>query len=137
MPNRSIISIVDDDEDVRESISSFFRSVGLHVEGYSAAEAFLASPSLFETDCLITDLHMPGMDGLGLHRELLRRGVDIPVIVMTAYSTPDARAVASTLGAAAFVDKPVDPEILLRDLEAILRNSPDRPSRSDRSGGKP
>ncbi|WP_245258291.1 response regulator transcription factor [Rhodopseudomonas palustris] len=127
---------MDDDEDVRESISSFFRSVGLHVEGFAAAETFLASPSLPDTDCLITDLHMPGMDGLGLHRELLRRGVNIPVIMMTAYSTPEARAEASDLGAAGFVDKPVDPEILLHDVEAILRAARHRRVPSDRSGPK-
>ncbi|MHC2518951.1 CheY-like chemotaxis protein [Bradyrhizobium diazoefficiens] len=80
----------------------------------------MSSPSLKKVDCVITDLHMPGMDGLGLHRELRRIGVDVPVIVMTAYSTPEARAEAKTLGAAAFVDKPVDPEILLQDVESIL-----------------
>jgi FixJ family two-component response regulator len=121
--NKSTICIVDDDDDVRESISSFFRSVGLRVEGFGAAETFLQSPALSRADCLITDLHMPGMDGLGLHRELRRRGVEIPVIVMTAYSTPEARAEAKDLGAAAFVDKPVDPEILLNDVESILKNS--------------
>ncbi|WP_461321116.1 response regulator transcription factor [Bradyrhizobium diazoefficiens] len=120
MPHGPTICIIDDDTDVRESISSFFRSAGLSVEGYSAAESFLSSPSLKKVDCVITDLHMPGMDGLGLHRELRRIGVDVPVIVMTAYSTPEARAEAKTLGAAAFVDKPVDPEILLQDVESIL-----------------
>jgi FixJ family two-component response regulator len=136
LPHQTTITIVDDDEDVRESISSFFRSVGLHVEGFGAAEAFLASPSFAETDCLITDLHMPGMDGLGLHRELLRRGVRIPVIMMTAYSTPEARAEANDLGAASFVDKPVDPEILLHDVEAILQGAPHRHAQSDPSDPK-
>ncbi|WP_454634284.1 response regulator transcription factor [Bradyrhizobium cenepequi] len=108
---------------MRESISSFFRSVGLRVESFGAAENFLESSSVANVDCVITDLHMPGMDGLGLHRELRRRGVGVPVIVMTAYSTPEARAEAKSLGAAAFVDKPVDPEILLHDVEAILGDS--------------
>jgi FixJ family two-component response regulator len=121
---RSTICIVDDDDDVRESISSFFRSVGLLVEGFGAAETFLASAALSRVDCLITDLHMPGMDGLGLHRELRRRGIDIPVIVMTAYATPEARAEAEGLGAAGFLDKPVDPEILLSDVEAVLDKAP-------------
>ncbi|WP_420131662.1 response regulator transcription factor [Rhodopseudomonas sp.] len=118
------ICIVDDDDDVRESISSFFRSVGLRVVGFGSAETFLSSATIAEAACLITDLHMPGMDGLGLHRELLRRGVDVPVIVMTAYSTPEARAEARHLGAAAFVEKPVDPEILLQDVETVLRDAP-------------
>jgi FixJ family two-component response regulator len=118
--DRATICIVDDDDDVRESISSFFRSVGLQVEGFDAAESFLQSPAMARVGCVITDLHMPGMDGLGLHRELIRRGVEIPVIVMTAYATPEARAEAQCLGAAGFVDKPVDPELLLHDVEAIL-----------------
>ena len=118
--DRPTICIVDDDDDVRESISSFFRSVGLRVEGFGATESFLQSPAVAHVGCLITDLHMPGMDGLGLHRELIRRGVAIPVIVMTAYATPEARAEAQGLGAAGFVDKPVDPELLLHDVEAIL-----------------
>jgi FixJ family two-component response regulator len=121
--DKSTICIVDDDDDVRESISSFFRSVGLRVEGFCAAERFLEQAALAEVGCLITDLHMPGMDGLGLHRELIRRGVAIPVIVMTAYATPEARAEAQGLGAAGFVDKPVDPELLLHDVEAILNAS--------------
>jgi FixJ family two-component response regulator len=122
VPQGSTICIIDDDNDVRESISSFFRSVGLRVESFGAAENFLESSSVASVDCVITDLHMPGMDGLGLHRELRRRGVGVPVIVMTAYSTPEARAEAKSLGAAAFVDKPVDPEILLHDVEVILGN---------------
>jgi FixJ family two-component response regulator len=119
--HRPTICIIDDDADVRESISSFFRSVGLQVAGFGAAESFLESPVVADVGCLITDLHMPGMDGLGLHRELIRRGVAIPVIVMTAYATPEARAEAQGLGAAGFVDKPVDPELLLHDVEAILK----------------
>jgi FixJ family two-component response regulator len=121
--DRPTICIVDDDDDVRESISSFFRSVGLQVEGFGAAESFLQSPTVSRVGCLITDLHMPGMDGLGLHRELIRRGVAIPVILMTAYATPEARAEAQGLGAAGFVDKPVDPELLLHDVEAILNGA--------------
>ncbi|WP_264054625.1 response regulator transcription factor [Rhodopseudomonas palustris] len=117
------ICIVDDDDDVRESISSFFRSVGLQVVGFGTAEKCLSSATIDDAACLITDLHMPGMNGLGLHRELLRRGVHVPVIVMTAYSTPEAHAEARHLGAAGFVEKPVDPEILLQNVETILRES--------------
>ena len=135
--DRSTICIVDDDDDVRESISSFFRSVGLHVEGFCAAEMFLETAALADVGCLITDLHMPGMDGLGLHRELIRRGVEIPVIVMTAYATPEARAEAQGLGAAGFVDKPVDPELWLHDVEAILKSCAAHAAAADRQGPRP
>jgi FixJ family two-component response regulator len=133
--DRSTICIVDDDDDVRESISSFFRSVGLQVEGFCAAEMFLESAVLAQAGCLITDLHMPGMDGLGLHRELIRRGIAIPVIVMTAYATPEARVEAQGLGAAGFVDKPVDPELLLHDVEAILNGASANAAVADQEGG--
>ena len=134
MQDKSTICIVDDDDDVRESISSFFRSVGLRVEGFCAAERFLERAALAQVGCLITDLHMPGMDGLGLHRELIRRGVKIPVIVMTAYATPEARAEAQGLGAAGFVDKPVDPELLLHDVEAILKDCAKQVAAADQQG---
>lgn len=116
----SLICIVDDDEAVRESIGSFFRSAGIVVKGFRAAEALLASPDLAVMACLITDLHMPGMDGLDLHRELRLRGRHVPVILMTAYPTPEARARARELGVSLFVEKPADPEILLEEVEALL-----------------
>ncbi|MGJ5203493.1 response regulator transcription factor [Bradyrhizobium sp. HKCCYLR20261] len=134
MAQAMTICIVDDDDDVRESISSFLRSVGLRVAGFANAEMFLSSATIADAACLITDLHMPGMTGLGLHRELLRRGIRMPVIVMTAYSTPEARAEADHLGAAGFVEKPVDPELLLQDVEAILRRATAGAGRPDPSG---
>lgn len=115
-----LICIVDDDEDVRESIGSFFRSAGVVTKGFEAAEALLASPDVDAMACLITDLHMPGMDGLDLHGELRRRGCHAPVILMTAYPTTEARERAAALGVALFVEKPADPEMLLEEVEALL-----------------
>lgn len=115
-----LICIVDDDEEVRESIGSFFRSAGVVVKGFAAAESLLASPELAVMACLITDLNMPGMDGLDLHGELRRRGLEIPVILMTAYATPEARERARKLGVSRFVEKPADPEELFDEVEALL-----------------
>lgn len=120
MRTGSVICIVDDDEDVRESIGAFFRSAGVAVKGFESAEALLASPALVAMDILITDLHMSGMDGLDLQRELTRLGRHAPVILMTAFPTPEAREMAETLGVSLFVEKPVDPEALLAELEALL-----------------
>jgi len=116
----SVICIVDDDKDVRESIGTFFRSAGVAVKGFDAAEALLASPELAAMDILITDLHMSGMDGLDLQRELTRQGRHVPVILMTAYPTPEVREMADALGVSLFVEKPVDPEVLLDELETLL-----------------
>jgi FixJ family two-component response regulator len=120
----SVICIVDDDEDVRESIGTYFRSAGVAVRGFEAAEALLASPELARMGCLITDLHISGMDGLSLQRELMRQGRRVPVILMTAFPTPQARKLAEALGVSVFMEKPVDPEVLLDKVETLLAASP-------------
>lgn len=114
------IAIVDDDADVRASLENYLRAAGVAVRTFASAEAFLAAPALPEAGCLVTDLHMPGMDGLALQAELNRRGRAFPVIVMTAFPTEAARAESAALGAAAFLAKPVDPDALLDRVEEIL-----------------
>jgi FixJ family two-component response regulator len=114
------ICIVDDDDGVRSSLENYLRSAGLQVLTFASAESFLASPHRGKTDCLITDLHMPGLTGLDLQRELNRVGRDFPVIVMTAYPTIAAREESARFGAAAFLVKPVDPDMLLDRVEQML-----------------
>lgn len=114
------IAIVDDDDDVRASLENYLRSAGVAVRTFASAEDFLASPAEAETGCLITDLHMPGMDGLALQAELKRRGRVFPVIVMTAFPTDAAREESTCLGCTAFLAKPVDPDALLDRVEEIL-----------------
>ncbi len=114
------ICIVDDDEDVRSSLENYLRAAGMDVRTFGSAESFLASPDRAEADCLVTDLHMPGTDGLALQHELNRIGRRFPVIVMTAFPTPAARTESASLGAAAFLEKPIDPDALLDQVEAIL-----------------
>jgi FixJ family two-component response regulator len=115
-----LIYIVDDDDDVRASVASFLRSAGHSVLSFPSAEDFLGSPARADAACLITDLHMPGMDGLELQEELRASGQILPVIVMTAFPTDAARRRASQLGVAAFLAKPVDPDALLDHVEAAL-----------------
>jgi FixJ family two-component response regulator len=117
----AVICVVDDHDEVRESIATFFRSAGVEVAKFSNAEDLLAWPNLPAMRCLITDLTMPGMDGLELHRELRRRGSTVPVILMTAYPSPEARERAESQGVSSFVAKPTDPEALLEKVEALLR----------------
>jgi FixJ family two-component response regulator len=128
MQNGSTICIVDDDEDVRESIGSFFRSAGVTARGFDRAEALLTSSDFDAMDCLITDLHMPGMSGLDLHREVRNRGRMVPVILMTAFPTDEVSKEAKRLGIACFVAKPTDPEWLLDEVEFLLAQ--DGPSTS-------
>jgi len=120
VPSDPVICVVDDDEEVRDSVGTFFRSAGIEVEKFDSAEALLDWSDLPSMQCLITDLHMPGMDGLDLQEALRRRGSQVPVILMTAFPGPEARARAEALGVAAFVSKPTDPEALLETVEELL-----------------
>lgn len=112
--------IVDDDEDVRSALESFLRAAGCKVRTFESAEALLASMDTSAPDCLITDLHMPGMNGLALQETLNGAGRSFPIIVMTAFPTREAEKRSRELGASAFLSKPIDPEQLLRLVETNL-----------------
>ena len=114
------VCIVDDDLGVRASLESYLRSAGVTVRSFGCAQDFLHSPHRHATDCLVTDLNMPGLDGLELQQQLNRAGRDFPVIVMTAYPTAEARERSVQLGAAAFLEKPLDPDLLLERVRAML-----------------
>jgi FixJ family two-component response regulator len=116
----STICIVDDDEGVRASIENYLRSAGVNVRTYGSAEGFLSSQDFGSTACLITDLHMPGMDGIALQEELMRQGQTFPVIIMTAFPTRDAEERSRKLGAIAFLSKPIDPDLLLDRVERMF-----------------
>jgi len=122
VPGSGVISVVDDDAEVLASLGSFFRSAGLAIVPFATAEALLDWPDLATMDLLITDLHMPGMDGLSLKSALLARGVTAPVVLMTAFPTDAVRDRARELGMAAFVVKPPHPDDLLEIVERILAN---------------
>ena len=121
----AIIAIVDDDADVRGSAESLMRSAGIEACSFASAEAFLASPQCPRVDCVVTDLHMPGIDGIGLQLELRRRGLAVPVIMVTGFPEPTARQRAIEAGALALLAKPFDPDILLDLVEGVLGRAPD------------
>ena len=118
MNSPPVIAIVDDDPGVRGSLDSLLRSAGMASLSFSSAEALLASGARSRLACVVTDLHMPGMTGLELQAEIIRRGWHQPVILMTAYPTEASRAQALGAGAAAFLTKPIDPDSLLAAIEA-------------------
>lgn len=120
MTQNHTIGVVDDDEEVRDSIVAFFRSEGISVCAFPSAESLLASPLIDTLGCLVTDLHMPGMDGFDLRRELIDQGKNFPLVMMTAFASPDARAVANSLGIAEFFEKPADPDVLLKAVRLLL-----------------
>src|SRR5689334_23706205 len=83
--SNALISIVDDDESVREAVEGLIESLGFRVNAFSSAMDFLASPTVAETSCMIADVHMPQMSGLELYQRLAAQGRDIPTILITAY----------------------------------------------------
>src|SRR5436853_7782369 len=100
-----LISIVDDDDFLRNSLNNLLRSVGMRTHGFSSAEEFLNSNELHDTDCLLLDVRMPGMSGLDLQRQLRAANSRIPIVFITSHADEDARARALAAGAVAFMDK--------------------------------
>ena len=115
-----LVSVVDDDESVRESLPDLIREFGFAVEAFSSAWAFLASEHLTTTRCLVLDVAMPGMSGPDLHRELIRRGLGIPVIFITAHGDAADRPRLIRQGAIDCLFKPFSEAALLRALSAAL-----------------
>ncbi len=117
-----LVSVVDDDESLRESLPDLVREFGFRAEAFSSAEEFLASDRLDETRCLILDVAMPGMTGPELQRELARRGQSIPIVFITALKDDTVRPRLIEAGAAECLFKPFSDAALQRALSSALRS---------------
>jgi FixJ family two-component response regulator len=115
-----VISVVDDDESVREAIKGFIRSLGYVAATFASAEEFLKSERVHETACLITDVQMPGMSGIELQSRLIAKGHRLPIIFITAFPEAKARAQALAAGALGFLSKPFSDEKLISYLDEAL-----------------
>ena len=120
---RSLVSVVDDDESVRESLPDLLREFGFAVQAFSSAEEFLASDCVDQTSCLLLDIAMPGMSGPDLQRELTRRRHEIPIVFITAHADETVRPRVLDQGAVACLFKPFSETALLEALHATLRVS--------------
>ena len=121
MANPPLISVVDDDDSVRESLDGLFRSVGFIAKVFASAEEFLNSDHLRTTDCLILDVRMPGMNGIELHRHLIANNFEMPVIFITAHgSDGEVRDRALKNGAGDYLDKPLSEDALLKAVDEAL-----------------
>jgi len=118
---RSLVSIVDDDESVRESLPDLIRQFGFDVEAFASAEAFLASEFVNDTRCLVLDIAMPGMSGTDLQRELASRRETIPIVFITASGDRTVRRRLLAEGAVECLFKPFSETALLDALNAALR----------------
>jgi FixJ family two-component response regulator len=117
----SLVSIVDDDESVRESLPDLLKVGGFRVQAFSSAEEFLASGLVGETKCLILDVAMPGMTGPDLHRELRRRRYEIPIVYVTAQKDETVRPRMLEQGAVECLFKPFSDRALLNAVATALR----------------
>ena len=116
-----LLSVVDDDESIRESVPDLIKEFGFAARAFPSAEAFLSSDSLEKTSCLILDIAMPGMSGPQLYEELKRRGEEIPVIFITGQKDEAIRARALEQGAAGFLIKPFSDAALLAAIKTALK----------------
>jgi FixJ family two-component response regulator len=123
MVKRPLVSVVDDDESVRESLPDLLRELGYSVRAFSSAEEFLASDCVAETGCLLLDIAMPGMSGLDLQQELTVRGQKIPIVFITALADETVRPRVPEQGAVECLFKPFSDTALFEALNAAFHVS--------------
>jgi FixJ family two-component response regulator len=120
MTDVSLISVVDDDESLRESLEGLLKSLGHLVAIFSSAESFLSSETLAKTDCLILDVRMPGMSGPELQRELISHQEKLPIIFITAHGDDDVISRVMADGAVDCLLKPFSEDSLLNAIHLAL-----------------
>ncbi len=118
-----IIALVDDEECVLEALASLLRSVGYATKEYASAESFLDSVLLEPPDCLILDLHLPGMDGLALQRRLAEQSPPFSIIFISSNGTAEQRHRALQSGAVAFISKPFGDDAILAAVRRAIRGA--------------
>nr|WP_294554268.1 response regulator [uncultured Rhodopila sp.] len=121
MVKRSLVSVVDDDESVRESLPDLLKEFGFAARTFASAEEFLVSDCINETRCLVLDIAMPGMSGPDLQRELAIRRQHIPIVFITAHGDGTVRPRLIAAGAVECLFKPFSDTALLGALSAALR----------------
>jgi len=116
------VAIVDDDELMRGALQGLLKEAGLPARAFASGEEFLGSGAQHLSSCLIADIRMPGMSGLDLQARLNQQQIRIPVILITAHGDERMRMQAMSAGAADFLAKPFDDEVLLRSIRAALED---------------
>jgi FixJ family two-component response regulator len=118
--DRAVAFVIDDDASMRRSLDTLLRSVGLDVHLFSSAQEFMQAKRPDVPACLILDVRLPGMSGLAFQRELVRAGVDLPVIFLTGHADVPMTVRAMKAGAAEFLTKPVDEQVLLDAIHTAI-----------------
>jgi two-component system response regulator FixJ len=127
LASNDIVHVVDDDADVRQSLAFLLTTAGLTVRVHESADALLKVIAEVEEGCIVTDVRMPGIDGIELQRRLAAAGVRLPVIVMTGHGDIALAVEAMKAGAVDFIEKPFDDEVLIAAIKSALdRRASDR-----------
>jgi len=120
LPNSEVVHVIDDDADVRQSLAFLLSTAGIAVRVHESAVAFLQALPTIEGGCIVTDVRMPGMDGIALQRRLKADNSSIPVIVMTGHGDIALAVEAMKAGAVDFIEKPFDDDALIGAIKTAL-----------------
>jgi two-component system, LuxR family, response regulator FixJ len=120
LPNSQVVHVIDDDAAVRQSLAFLLKTAGFAVHVHDSATAFLEILPVARAGCIVTDVRMPEIDGLELQRRLRARKVGVPVIVITGHGDVALAVEAMKAGAADFIEKPFDDEVLLGAIRSAL-----------------
>ena len=127
MPSEAlVVHVIDDDEAMRQSLAFLFRTARIHAETYESASAFLSALPQLKVGCVVTDVRMPGLSGLDLLRRLRELNIGVPVIVITGHGDVPLAVEAMKGGAADFLEKPFDDEVLLGAVRSALSKNANR-----------
>jgi FixJ family two-component response regulator len=118
--SKLVVAIVDDEDTVRRALERLFRSAGIESEVFSGGGSFLDSLRSHHPDCVVLDLHMPGVTGFDVQARLRELDLNIPVVVITGHDTPESRGRVRELGAAVYLRKPVAAKALLEAIENAI-----------------
>ena len=116
------VAIVDDEEGIRKALSRLLRASGLDAESYANGQDFLDAAAAYRPDCVVLDLHMPGMSGLQVLRKLKAAGQRLSIVVITAHDEPETRERCIDAGACAYLRKPLEDRLLLNAISAAIRS---------------
>jgi len=120
MASNAVVHLIDDDEGVRQAVAFLLSSAGLAVRVHESAVAFLEVLPTMQPGCIVSDVRMPGMDGLELQRRLKSLGAKLPMIIMTGHADVSLAVEAMKAGAVDFIEKPFDDELILSAIRAAL-----------------
>ena len=126
--HNSTVFIVDDDDSLREALSWLMGTVEIRTRAFATAQAFLEEYEPCSPACMLLDLRMPGMGGLGLQKEMVARGIDLPIIFLTSHGDVQTSVQAMKAGAVDFIEKPFNNQLLLELVQKVLVQQNSQPS---------